>query len=183
MTLNIYCTYLVYLALPGGKGNLYISYMDSYEVLQHALWKKVRFMLKYAWNQNIESFGCGSIVGHWLNSMVSTVQGMISNNYLALKRLQKVTCFNAPSIYDWETFQELCKVGFLAVNQKEVRSQEMEPIKLYGPTLTHWIHLILLHLIHVMYHDYMNDCTCTTHKNQWPWMSSPFSWYSWNSAW
>ena len=77
-----------------------MSHMGSYEVLQHALWKKVRFMLNYAWNQNIGSFGCGSIVGRWLNSMVSTVQGMISNNNFTLGRLQKATRFNAPSIYN-----------------------------------------------------------------------------------
>lgn len=81
-------------------------------------------------NKNIGSFGCSPIVGHWPNSIVSMVQGMISNNNFTLGRLQKVTCFNTPSIYNRERFQGLCKVGFLAVNQKEVHSQEMKPIKL-----------------------------------------------------
>lgn len=54
-----------------------MSLMDSYEVLQYALWNKVRLMLNYTWKQNIGSFGCGPIVGHWPNSMV---QGMKGNN-------------------------------------------------------------------------------------------------------
>ena len=96
-----------------------MSPMDSYEVLQYALWNKVRLMLNYTWKQNIGSFGCGPIVGHWPNSMV---QGMIGNNNFTFGRLQQVTCFNAPSIYNRERFQGRRKVGFLAVYQKEVHS-------------------------------------------------------------